>query len=167
MKNVKPTTIHTLLWRSKENQCIIIEKILTKCITEGYSRYWFFADFSGAWYRNAQNAWNDVALQNLPQSFPYSSARVLTMALTNYPGFKIPVVDLLHAFNTPQYIDINDFNNGIEKFAILHPEIYLIIMDNIFSNCERKFTKIENYLFDEIFQMISFGSIKYDKINNN
>jgi hypothetical protein len=164
MKNVKPATIHTLLWRSKLNQCIIIEKILSKCITEGYSRYWFYADFSGAWYRNAQNAWNDVALQNFPQPFPYSSAKVLTMSLTNYPNFEIPVLDLLDESNLPIYIDIDSFDNGIEKFAILYPEEYLLLMDYILTNNDNYMSL--NNIFDAIFQMICLGKVNHKKNNH-
>lgn len=162
--------VHELLWRNEKTQSEIINAILEFNVTRGNALYWWWSDFTGAWYRNAQNAWNDVAsLKSNPLFYntPFTASKVLTMALIHHPGFEIPYKDL-HDEKTGvanvKYADINTFADGLENLSIFFPDIYDEIITSIYNE---KYELVPHpnihAFYDMAFQMIMLGKIKHAK----
>jgi hypothetical protein len=167
--NIKTTTLHELLWQGKQNRQSIVRAICDNCITKGKSTYWFWADFTGAWYRNAQNAFNQMGSCGVIAS-PFTSSNVLSRAINDYPNFEMPCRDLNNDNGPVYYITINDFGDGLEKMAMLHPSLYKLLMNCIFNEFENSAIQTmqpENYQdsWDFAFQYIVMGRQKY--IRNN
>lgn len=160
-----------MLWQGQQNQKLIIGHILHQCIEVGKSRQWFWTDFTGSWYKNAQNTFNEMG-KNGYLYLPYSLNNVLTNVLTNafihYPNFEMPCRDLQNEYSDVYYITINDFADGLEKCAILHPKEYECLINFIF-NLDYPITwdiaknpHFQN-AFDFAFQYIVMGRQKYRK----
>jgi hypothetical protein len=164
---IQKQKIHELLWRNQQTQSEIINAILEFNITRGNALYWWWSDFTGAWYRNAQNAWNEIAsLKSNPPFYntPFTSAKVLTMALIHHPGFELPYQDLHSENYQIRYADINTFGDGLENFAVWYPDMYAEILSCIY-NPNYDVVPHENIhtFFDMAFQVIMLGKIKHYK----
>jgi hypothetical protein len=167
---IKPTQCHEMLWQGEQNQKLIISHILHQCINEGKSRQWFWCDFTMAWYRDAQNAYNQMASNGYVVD-PFTMVNALTNAFIHYPNFEMPCRDLQNEYSDVYYITKNDFAEGLEKCAILHPNEYAILINFVFNPSDGpgpgwEITQNEYFpnAFDFAFQYIVMGRQKYRKV---
>lgn len=164
---IKTTDCHQMLWQGQQNSKLIIGQILHQCIVEGKSRQWFWADFTGSWFKNAQNAYNQMYLDGYTD-LPYSLVNVLTNAFLFYPNFEMPCRDLQNEYGDVYYITIKDFADGLEKCAILHPKEYELLINLIFNPLTQESWELNcnplcQNAFDFAFQYIVMGRQKYRK----
>lgn len=171
---ISTTTCHEMIWQGQSNRRLIIGAIFNECITKGKSLYWYWADFTGSWYKNAQNAYNQMGAMGVI-SDPFTSSNVLSRAMVDYPNFEIPSRDLINEYSDIYYVTIDDFNDGLYKMALLHQKEFEFLINCIFYGIGTNITnaamlqmnpELYQNSFDFAFQYIVMGRQKYKRGQN-